>query len=515
MSAPTTPTSRWKPDEPRSEEREGDDDEDAEAEPPCHLHDPDRRAGLRAGRRRTAARRSVSAALPTVLAGLRSAAAAERVAAAYRIESLGDRAAEAIPLLEALLVDDRRVESPDGCHHGRFTGGPGVWTYAISPAGAAASALAELAPASTDALRRAITGSSPVARAWAAWAFGESGDAAGGGTLLLGSLGDSEARVRSQAAEALGKVEMESATPALVARLEDESADVRQAAVEALAEIGASSARSAIEARLSDPDADVRESAADALEEIGTSASVGALERALGDPSWSVREEVLETLGEIGGPSAARAATSAADDVNANVRAEAAQILGENPSGRAIEALSSLAGDPDFRVREEAVEALGRSGDARGRAALRTAIADPHPGVRAAAAEALGELQHSGDREILEKALADGHWRVREAAVEALSELGDEAAVPAIRRLSGIRAPMFGGGGRFARRASRRRKLSASRGVLPSPAEVARHVPETIAAGRDPRCRFRGRRDAAPGQRLDGRHHGRRERRHL
>src|SRR5687768_16257083 len=234
-----------------------------------------------------------------LLDGLKAADPGARAAAACGLADLGAPGAGAIAALEPLLADDHRIEGLPCRDEMRFDG-IRQWIGITTPGIEAAEALAELAPESLPALERALGATSPVARANAAYALGESGEPKGA-ALLVAALDDTAPPVRARAAQGLGKLEEESAAQGLVELLGDAEASVRLAALEALSELEYRGAESAVAARLADPDSGVRDAAAEALGNLGSSASLAALEGALDDPSWRVRSGALDALPGLGG----------------------------------------------------------------------------------------------------------------------------------------------------------------------------------------------------------------------
>jgi HEAT repeat protein len=174
---------------------------------------------------------AVERAAGPLVTTLASAAAA----AACALRDLGDLGAmspKAIAALEPLLADNRRVEGL-ACGNRMWSDGA-EWVRITSPALEAANALAGFMPDAFSSLVRTLQASSAVARAYAAYGLGESGDPRAGGPLVA-LLGDSSGDVRERAAEALGKLEEGQATQDLQSLLQDPDARVRRAAVEALA----------------------------------------------------------------------------------------------------------------------------------------------------------------------------------------------------------------------------------------------------------------------------------------
>ena len=103
------------------------------------------------------------------------------------------------------------------------------------------------------------------------------------------------------------------------------------------------------------------------------------------------------------------------------------------PVDEAEDILAARAGDPSRDVRLEAVGQLADLERPSTRPVLATALDDPDFSVRFEAARGMVALRHSAGLDVLVQALDRDHLRFR--ALGALAELGDDRALPAIRRL--------------------------------------------------------------------------------
>lgn len=190
---------------------------------------------------------------------------------------------------------------------------------------------------------------------------------------LIGVLGDADAAVREQAAEALGhNGGTAEAVRGLITALGDIVPGVRRAAADALAEIGpgAGSAGSALALLVKDADAKVRQAAAVALGKIGATSpeALDALSVALhvrDDPA--LRERAAHALGQAHhGEAALTMLLAALDDPDAAVRREVVRAIGAMPTTHAGHMEPPLrrvvASETDPRVRIEALHALVRLG---------------------------------------------------------------------------------------------------------------------------------------------------------
>ena len=395
-------------------------------------------------------KRPPAATLAQLASKLASAGAADRVAAARALGTLGSEAAPAQTALTAAL-DDPVAEVRAAA------------AWALGGLGPSASA-------AVSALGKHTRDESAQTRAGAAWALGRIGPSASPAALFLverladadetvrwragdalGALGctaacveplvtileDARSPGRPQAAEALGRCGAlaSPAVSALVSALGDEREEVRWRAAWALGEIGPLAQGAVRALALAMADEKIRWRVADALGGIGPGAAeaVPVLTEAVRDPSSNVRWRAVKALGRIG--PGARAATpalvAALADPQDNVRAAAALALPkvEPPRELALPAYLRALDDPDSRVRHHAADALGRLGSEAKEAgpALLRALEDEDAVVRGVAARALGRIgpaAPAGASRALSHALIDPDAGVRAEAQKALREVG-------------------------------------------------------------------------------------------
>ena len=249
----------------------------------------------------------------------------------------------------------------------------------------------------------------------------------------LRDLEHRDARVRAQAADALGRVEPaehDAAVTALVRAVDDEHPSVRYAALLSLGELAAGSAADAVAARLGDGEPLVREAAAIALGQLGAGGGArawSALESALRAGEPEVRFQAVASLAEIDAARAAPLVVALLDDEDAKVRAQAAAAIGDSGERRYADRIARLLDDSDD-VRNEAALALARLGDRRAVPTLVAALAVADRALDAAtqlAALGLGDdaaaraaLGHEVDRFF-------GDPLVKVRAAEALAKAGD------------------------------------------------------------------------------------------
>jgi HEAT repeat protein/beta-lactamase regulating signal transducer with metallopeptidase domain len=292
--------------------------------------------------------------------------------------------------------------------------------------------LAAMTPASTTSttstlLQVAQPGSTPA----------QGTELAGAVAALMETLTDGNPAVRLAAVSSLGSLGDPRAIAALAKALrEDSDARVREAAARALGEIDDNRAVPAlIEALRSERASNVREQIVHALREIDDPSAVAGISAVAKDPSPAVRRAAVSALGELEDASAVTVLITMVRDEDVEVRRHIAEALGqlENPS--AIDALITLARDADAEVRSQAVDALSNFEDQRTLPTFLAALKDANSDVRHHAAHGIGNIDNlkTAPRPLIE-ALADSDREVRQAVAQALGEIGDEAAVPALKR---------------------------------------------------------------------------------
>jgi HEAT repeat protein len=231
-----------------------------------------------------------------LVAQLRAADPAQRVAAACELQRLGSAANAAIPALVERLADASPVD-PKVCREDR------TWWKNIerqtTPGEEAAAALVAIGSASFQPLVTAARAPQWVARRNAVWALGALDDERAVSTVLT-ALKDTEPPVRETAAWALGAMDAEEAVTALVGALKDEDAGVRAQAAWALGAIGDRRGVDGLVGALKDSDASVRSQAAWALGAIGDPRATSGLAGALKDSNAKVRRQAAWALGAIG-----------------------------------------------------------------------------------------------------------------------------------------------------------------------------------------------------------------------
>jgi len=215
-------------------------------------------------------------------------------------------------------------------------------------------------------------------RAEAAYALGETGNKESLWSLIE-ATGDKDEKVREWTAYSLGKLKDKTATGKLILLMEEDPCEkVRSNAAWALGTIeDIEATEPLIKAMKNDPFPQVRANAAYALGIIGE--------------VWAV-DPLIITLEE---------------DKDGQVRANAAHSLGQLQNYRAIGSLlKALEKDEDPLVRQQAAYALGWIDDREAVEGLKKALKDPVAEVRAWVAYSLGELGDKNTLDLLQEALA-------------------------------------------------------------------------------------------------------------
>ena len=148
------------------------------------------------------------------------------------------------------------------------------------------------------------TSSNPVNRAYAAYALGEFFLAPGIAACATALQGDGDARVRTAAASALGRLNDDGAG-ALSKGLSDSDSGVKLASLASAARINAFSGLSSVAALTTDASGDVRRRAVEVLETLHATDAVAAVSAvAQNDADPRVRAEAAHALGTFGDSSA-------------------------------------------------------------------------------------------------------------------------------------------------------------------------------------------------------------------
>ena len=151
---------------------------------------------------------------------------------------------------------------------------------------------------------------------------------------LARTLGDPDAEVRAEAAEALGRQTSPEAVAPLLGRLDDPTPAVRIQIIAALARLGDARAVVPLVGKVEDSSPDVRQAVVRALGDLGDARASAALVLALRDQNADVRRDALTALGRM----------RAADTVDA-----IAPFVGDSSPALRLAALDGARTDRDAR----------------------------------------------------------------------------------------------------------------------------------------------------------------------
>jgi len=263
------------------------------------------------------------------------------------------------------------------------------------------------AQALVDALR---AGRLEVFSAGEAAFSGLQGDAAALNTAIQ-ALQDSKPTTRRLAAEMLGKMQADSAIPALTRLLSDPYADVRTSTIAALGALRATSELDAIIVHLDDPEEQVRHSVLSVITQLNLSASSALIEklnRLLNhDPSVNVQMQAATALARLG--VGERATLNLIIWLNSNdsaIRISALKTIREIAPDLNIpfdlKPLLNALEDASAPIRRAAALALIHFADNTTGKALITHLNDPDETVRSAAAKALRQRGDESRKLVLE-----------------------------------------------------------------------------------------------------------------
>jgi HEAT repeat protein len=257
----------------------------------------------------------------------------------------------------------------------------------------------------------------------------------------LENLESPNPRLRSQAAEDLGRLNSDEAVTCLVERLQaDVNTYVRSAAAEALGRIGDATATFPLMDALRDASSFVRRSAAIALGQMQAKEAQGALIRALDDPNFYVRRAAINAIGKLGIPDLGTVLTPFLDTHDPRIRRTAIIALRRLEAHDAVPqmaaVLESYLLDPtqrDLPVVKTLVVALGEL-KAREAVPVLIQVMRGYVGVRSLTAKALGRIGDLQAAPALVEALKDDRSRMLQlTALRSLGQLRYRKAVPEIR----------------------------------------------------------------------------------
>lgn len=239
-------------------------------------------------------------------------------------------------------------------------------------------------------------------------------------------LNDSNILVRQIAIEALGRADLHRAIELLINAADDDEISVRLATVESLGKIGDASAVQKLLTLLEDGEPSVRCATVESLGRIGDASAIPKLLTLLEDGELSVRCATIESLGRIGDISAAFQLSNFLEDNESSIRRAAVESLGEIGDANAISKMLSLLDDEDPQIRQSTTKALGKIGGKSAVRALNKAITDENLFVRQDAVRALASIDDVDTVPGLLRAIQDEDKDVRLTAEDALGSVGEK-----------------------------------------------------------------------------------------
>ncbi len=272
----------------------------------------------------------------------------------------------------------------------------------------------------SNAILAGLKDSNPNVRQAAAIMAGLCGDPALAGKVSK-LLNDKFWQVREKAAWALGRLNNESAVPALMKILGANETIVRKKILDTLGNVG--------EDESSGKDKDenptvVKKAAALALARLRPETVAEPLIQAFDSPNDNIKVAALGGLGNMKALSAAPLVLKSLGDKEPNIRKAAVTAAGKMRLQEAIPLLIKLSGDDSWSVRLEAVIALNHLKAGEGFEALCARLKDPRPEVRRDAAMAVGNTRREEAGDLLIPMLGrDQPPAVRRAAIMALAGL--------------------------------------------------------------------------------------------
>jgi len=213
----------------------------------------------------------------------------------------------------------------------------------------------------------------------------------------------------------------------VVSLLEDSDYRVRSQAAVALGVLKREETRDFLITALADPHDWVRVQVADALGKVGDSRAAQIVAQHLhSEEDAHVRATLIQTLGNIGDEKMLPVLALYLEDSDSRVRANCVEAVSRLKISEASlkTALLKLVNDPSNRVRANIAISLLSIGEEKGREILEKMLVSKDEFMRASATYALGEVRESGDKSRLIELLADSSLLVRKNAVRSLVKHG-------------------------------------------------------------------------------------------
>ena len=258
-------------------------------------------------------------------------------------------------------------------------------------------------------------------------------------TRALENLNSLNPRLRSQAAEDLGKLRDARATEVLIDMLgSDVNTYVRTASAEALGHIGDPQSIFPLMDALRDSCSFVRRSAIIALGQMQAKEAQGALINALGDSNFYVRRAAINAVGKLGLPELGNSLLPFLETNDPRLQRTTIialrRLRAKETVTPMIDMLKGYLHEPnqhDLPVVKTLVIALGELNASEAVPVLIDVLRG-YVGVRSLAATALAHIGDPQAVPALKDALADKSINLQLAAIKSLGQLGGENSLPSI-----------------------------------------------------------------------------------
>jgi HEAT repeat protein len=270
-------------------------------------------------------------------------------------------------------------------------------------------------------------------RAMAMRALGRAPRTEAGVTTLLAGTKDDDSWVRYYAAQALGRLAVLEALPALTQLLTDPAVQVRISAVEALSHLPSAEAFAALAQAAASSESDLRRAAILGFGSLKRDEAVPLLLAALASDDPATRLVAVSALGHFHGSDAVRALGHAANDSDESVRLTAIGLLADIASPEATLCLIRLL--PEYRNLDRVRLALSAASAGRIEAIL-LALADADDETAAILTSALARMRTSESLAALKQALSIENVASRKAAATVLGAVGVNDALDELKRVA-------------------------------------------------------------------------------
>lgn len=258
--------------------------------------------------------------------------------------------------------------------------------------------------------------------------------------LLIANVESGEISARLESINALAKLKDNRATKALIAVLEDENAAIRATAAVALGNLGDEQAAEALVKMLTSYDVALGALAADSLIKLSSNNATPALIKTLSSRNWRARAQAARILGHLRPPSAITALIPILSDPTAPARYYAGQALSKMGESAINPLVAALKTDRRGTNRYGVARALATIGNTSVEA-LCQLLTDTDESLRILAANVLAEIRDKRAIEPLVNALGDDRFIVRSSVAVAIGRMGEEALNPVLDSLQSKNSP--------------------------------------------------------------------------